>query len=148
MNNISNKQQLNPSSFNHSLLPFLFKGADLWDDLFPSEESCESHSNISLSEDENNIYVEAALPGVSGDHIDVTLDKGTLWIEGKREEKEEDSRKKYYCKTKKDYSYRIALPEGLDQSVEPRADFDKGMMHISFAKAQKESPKKIHIKNK
>jgi HSP20 family protein len=103
-------------------------------------------NGLSISEDEKSVYVEAALPGVKQENIDITFDKGYLWIKG--EAKEEETEKKYYRKASSAFSYRVAVPGELDQNVEPEAIYKDGIMKISFAKVPKSPPKKITIKSK
>lgn len=51
--------------------------------IFEDEEEFLVPANgLSMSEDDKNVYVEAALPGVAPKDIDITFEKGTLWIRG------------------------------------------------------------------
>ncbi len=109
--------------------------------------SCnQNHPNISLSEDNNNIYVDAGVPGLDDEDIEITMENKTLWIHGQKSEKEDE--KKYHYRAKSSYSYQIALPENVDESSDPEASYDKGMLHIVFKKKKNEDPKKINIKRK
>ncbi len=119
-----------------------------WDELedewsFPMEES-----GLSVYEDENMVYVEAALPGLSHEHIDITFDKGTLWIKGEKEEEESGKKHKYYRKAANSFAYRVALPGNVDESQEPEAFYENGIMKIVFHKKKEYHPKKIQIKKK
>ncbi len=101
-------------------------------------------SGLSISEDGKNIYVEAALPGLSADDIEVTYDKGVLWIKG--EKKEEEKEKKYYQKASSCFSYHINVPGDIDEEKEAQAEYKDGIMKIIFAKKKSSIPKKINIK--
>lgn len=101
-------------------------------------------NGLSVSEDEKNVYVSAALPGVDPDKIEVTFDKGYLWIKGNADESE--SEKKFYRKASSSFSYRIAVPGDLDQNKEPQAKCKNGVMTVEFAKIPKTPPKKIQVK--
>jgi len=101
------------------------------------------HPNISLSEDDNKVYVDAALPGLEENEIEVTLEKGILWIQGQKQESEDH--KKYHYKAKSAYSYQIALPDSINESEEAYAKYDKGVLHIVFNKTKGDGPKKISI---
>ena len=101
-------------------------------------------SGLTVSEDNNNVYVEAALPGIDVEDVEITFDKGILWI--KAEKKEEDKNKKYYRKASSSFSYRVAVPGNLDERREPEASYENGIMKITFPKAEKSIPKKINIK--
>lgn len=101
-------------------------------------------SGMSISEDAKNVYIEAALPGVDPKDVEVTFDKGMLWIKG--ESKEEDKGKKYYRKATSSFSYRIAVPGDIDPNKEPSAMTKNGVMKVTFEKSPEAQPKKITVK--
>lgn len=101
---------------------------------------------LSVSEDEKNVYVEVAMPGINPDDVEITFDKGVLWLKG--EAKEEESEKKFYRKAARSFSYRVAVPGELDQNVEPEASSTHGVMKVTFAKTPQSQPKKISVKKK
>lgn len=105
-----------------------------------------SLSGLSVSEDESHVYVEAALPGLNPDEVDMTYEKGTLWIKGEKKEEAEDKKKKYYRKAMSHFSYRIAIPGDVDESKEPEAMCKNGVLIITFFKSKKGPTKKIPIK--
>jgi HSP20 family protein len=101
--------------------------------------------NISLYEDDKNIIAEAALPGLSINEIDVSIDHGILRIQGER--KTEDlTNKKVHCTATSSYSYRITLPQQVDDKAEPKATYKDGVLKLTFAKANGAQTKKINIK--
>lgn len=102
-------------------------------------------NGLSVSEDEEKVYVSAALPGVDPKEIEVTFDKGYLWVKG--EVGEEEGSKKYYRKASSSFSYRVAVPGELDQNVEPQATYKNGVMTVQFSKVPKTPPKKITVKS-
>jgi len=103
-------------------------------------------SGISVSEDETRVYVTAALPGVDEKDVDITFDKGMLWIKGEAKEEEQDKKRKFYRKSASSFSYRIAVPGDLDLSHEPEATYKNGVMTVSFSKSAQAQPKKITVK--
>ncbi len=102
-------------------------------------------SGLSLSEDDTHVYVTAALPGVKEKDIDITFDKGYLWVKGETSEQESEKKRKYYRRSTSSFSYRIAVPGDLDPKVEPEAIYQHGVMSIKFAKSPVSQPKKISI---
>lgn len=106
----------------------------------------EAPSGLSVSEDERNVYVEAAVPGIEPDDVDVTFDKGTLWIKGEAKEEEEDKKKKFYRKASRSFSYHVSVPSEVDPNTEPEATYKNGVMKITFAKSPSSQPKKIKVK--
>ncbi len=103
-------------------------------------------SGLSISEDDKNVYVEANLPGLKADDIDVTYHKGELWIKGDRKEEEKDKNRKFYRMASSSYSYRIIVPGDVDTSKEPDASYDNGIMTVTFKKLDEIKPKKIAVK--
>lgn len=137
-----------PSLFRgNSLMPSWRDFPSLWEDLESRVgELTRNETGLTLSEDENSVYVEASLPGLKPEDIEVTFDKGVLSIKGEKEEKEEDKRKKYYRRASSTFSYRVALPTRVDESVTPDATYSNGIMKVCFPKSKEEKAKKIPIK--
>lgn len=101
-------------------------------------------SGISISEDDTHVYVDVAVPGVDPKDVDITFDKGMLWVKG--EVKEEEKQKKYYRKATSSFSYRVAVPGEIDLTQDPEAKPWHGMMRVSFVKSKASQPKKIAVK--
>jgi HSP20 family protein len=120
---------------------------NLWDedDIFSGNLNFSSASGITISEDDKNVYIETAVPGLDPDKIEVTFEKGTLWVRGNNETEENDS-KKYYKKAATSFSYRIIVPGEIDFNTEPHAICKNGVMKVTFAKHPQVQPKKIAIK--
>ena len=108
----------------------------------------QSQGGLSISEDDSKVYIEAALPGIDSENIDITFHDGYVWVRGEKKEKEEDKKRKYYRQSAKSFSYRVAVPGDVDLNTEPEAEFDNGVMTITFAKSPKSQPKKIAVKKK
>lgn len=128
-----------PTFFGHFPSPF-----DLFEDEEEWEISTKPSSNLSLSEDKNNFYVEAALPGLKPEEIEISLDKNVLWIKGEKKQEEKD--KKYYKKASTSFSYRVLLPVEIDEKKEVDATYKDGVMKVTFQKVSESKPKKINIK--
>lgn len=121
-----------------SKLPSFFDDSE-WASYMPS-------SGLSVYEDEKNVYVDAAVPGVDPDKIEVTYDQGILWVRGSQEENEEDKNKKFYRKAARNFSYRISIPGNIDEGIEPQAVYKNGVMKIIFTKQSEIKPKKISVR--
>ena len=105
-------------------------------------------SGLSVYEDENNVFVEAALPGLKAEEIEMTFEKGILWIKAEKKEEAEDKSKKFYRKATSTFSYRVAVPGDVDENREPEAVYSDGMLQVIFSKSKKHEPKKITIKKR
>lgn len=106
------------------------------------------HSGLGISEDKDFIIVEAALPGLSPEEIEVTFEKGVLWIKGEKKEEMEDKKRNYYRKASKSFSYHVDIPGEVDLSQDPVAEYKHGMMTVRFKKSEKHSARqiKVHVK--
>ena len=127
--------------------PFqLMRWPNVWDD-DDWDSSATPSGNMDLYETENEVVVRASIPGVSPDKMEITFEKGILWI--RAEEVEEDSKgKKYYRKASRSFSYKVAVPGNIDIKQEPEAVIEHGVVSITFKKAEEAKPKKISIKSK
>lgn len=103
-------------------------------------------SGLEISEDDKHVYVKAAVPGVDPSKIEVTYDKGVLWIKGETEEEEKDKAKKFYRRSAQSFQYRVMVPGDIDETVEPEATTKHGVMTVTFTKTPKKEPKKIKVK--
>lgn len=118
--------------------------SDLWEDLTDLTPFNGTINGLSVFEDEKNVYVEAAVPGIDPKKIDVSFEKGILWIKGEAKEEEKDG-KKYYRKASSSFSYRVTIPGEVDWNTEPTAISKNGIMRVTFAKSAKSQPKKISV---
>ena len=131
-------------SLPRSRIPFsLFESMD--DDWDLHEFS--NPAGLSVFEDDDNVSVEAALPGIKNDEIDLSFDKGILWIKAEKKEETEDKKRKFYRKAMTVFSYRIAVPGDVDENKEPEAFCKHGVLRVIFSKARKGPSKKILVKS-
>lgn len=131
-------------------LPGLFQIPSLLEDFgFGSHlpTLLSERTGLSVAEDSRYVYVEAALPGLQGKDIDVSIEQGVLWIRGERKEEEEDKEKKYYHRASSSYSYRVALPGHIEANKEPKVTYKDGILKLTFTKATQSQAKKIAVKN-
>jgi len=101
---------------------------------------------LSVSEDESYVYVEAALPGIRSEEIDMIFDKGVLWIKAEKKTDGENKKRKYYRKAMTTFSYRVAVPGDIDEAKEPEAVCKHGILRVAFLKNKKGTSRKIPIK--
>ena len=103
-------------------------------------------SDFSVWEDEKSINIEAAVPGLNQDEIDVQYEKGILTIRANKMQKEEDKKKHYLRRSSQTFTYQMSLPQDVIPNTE-KAQVKDGMLKISFQKQKKEQqPKNIPVK--
>lgn len=123
----------------------MLRWPNIWDedDWAPSPAT----DNLDVYETEDEVVVKASVAGVEPEKVEIDYEKGILTIAAQAEEEESEG-KKYYRKSSRSYSYRVAVPGNLDLKQEPEAEVDHGVVTISFKKAEEEKPKKIKIKSR
>jgi HSP20 family protein len=104
--------------------------------------------NLDVYETEDEVVVKANVAGISADKVDVTFEKGVLWIKAEAAEEKDDQKKKHYSKSSWVYSYRVAVPGMLDHTQEPSATVTNGVVTVTFKKAEASKPKKLQVKAK
>ncbi|MEW6501462.1 MAG: Hsp20/alpha crystallin family protein [Thermodesulfobacteriota bacterium] len=102
---------------------------------------------LNISEDANNLYVRAEIPGVKGSNIDVSVEGETLTISGERttcpaEQKLSYHRREIECGR---FSRAVTLPTKVN-SDQVGAGFVNGVLTITLPKAEAAKPRKIEIK--
>lgn len=119
---------------------------DLWDDDLTAPLSSPVSNNLDVYETENEVVIRANVAGVSEKDIDITFEKGVLWIKADRQEEKQDDKKKHYSSSSWSYSYKVAVPGLIDSQNEPDVDLENGMLVIRFKKAEASKPKKLTVK--
>lgn len=104
-------------------------------------------SGLTISEDDKKVYVEAAVPGIDPKDVEVTFDKGVLWIRGEAKEEEEDKKRKFYRKASRSFSYRVAVPNTIDEKIDPDVVCRNGQLIVTFTKLLESEPKKLQVKS-
>jgi HSP20 family protein len=123
-----------------------------WPSLWDEDEDWSALSswqgwqdNLDVYETENEVVAKASVAGVDPEKVDITFQKGVLWITAKEEEEKKEG-KKYYKKSTRSYNYKVAIPGNVDHKKEPEATFHNGVLTVKFHKAESEKPKKITVK--
>lgn len=120
-----------------------------WPDVWDEEDFTANLAtgNLDLYETHDEVVVRATIAGVSDDKVDITFEKGILWIRAEEAEESKEG-KKYYRKATRSYSYKIAVPGDIDMSHDPEAKIHDGLVTITFKKAEQAKPKKITVQRK
>jgi HSP20 family protein len=92
------------------------------------------------------LVVEAALPGVRPDAVDITVENGTLTITGESvsEQTEEGSSHLVREIRRGQFSRSVSLPNGLEPD-KAEATFENGVLRLRIPKAEQLKPRQIKI---
>ncbi len=90
-----------------------------------------------ISENDKEYRIQAELPNVRKEDVHVTLENGTLTVQGERQEEKEEKGVKFH---RRELSYgnfmrQFTMPDNVDES-KVDATFKDGMLNIVVAKSE------------
>jgi len=92
------------------------------------------------------LVVEAALPGVKPEDVDITVENGTLAIRAESKASTEQGEGEYLVReiTRGSFVRTISLPNGLEAD-KAEATFENGVLQLRIPKAEQVKPRQIRI---
>ncbi|MEO0515257.1 MAG: Hsp20/alpha crystallin family protein [Planctomycetota bacterium] len=117
----------------------------MWD---AAEEGVGTSSfPVDIREEDDQLVVEAELPGFAKDQIDVSVEQGVLSIEAQRQTSETKSDAKQHLHERRatHYARRFTLPSAYDTN-HVEASLADGVLTLSLNKREESKPKKIEVK--
>lgn len=104
----------------------------------------EAAMPISLWQDDDHIYVEADLPGMNDQDVEVTVHQGVLTIRAER--KPEPGRQYLYDgRTWGRFERAISLPDEVNADG-VLADLSQGVLRLTMPKSPETKPRKISLR--
>lgn len=102
---------------------------------------------INLTENSDNYFIRAELPGIEADELDITATGESFSIAGERKIATEGADVKYHRREREagKFSRMFNLPTPID-SGKVKAEFKNGILSVVMPKAESAKPKKITIK--
>ena len=102
---------------------------------------------MNVTEDKDNYYIRAELPGIKADELEISVAGDTLSIAGERKLPVEDEKTQYHRREREAgrFSRIVSLPGQIDASkVEARCT--DGVLTVTLPKAEAAKPKQIAVK--
>jgi HSP20 family protein len=102
---------------------------------------------MNVSEDKDNYYVRAELPGIKADELDISVTGKDLSIAGERKIASEDEKAKYHRREREAgrFSRIISVPGEIDAERVDAGCAD-GVLTVVLPKAQAVKPRQISVK--
>ena len=102
---------------------------------------------IDLKEDEQEYTLEADLPGMKKEEIDITVVDNVITLKGERKHETETKEKGYHRVERRYGSFErtFELPGGFDAN-KINAHFDNGVLKVTLPKREETKPKQIEVK--
>jgi HSP20 family protein len=101
---------------------------------------------LDVTTDADALTIEAALPGIKPEDVDITVENGTLTISGKTAEERKGEEGSYLVQEirRGAFSRSVTLPNGLEPD-KADATFENGVLHLRIPKAEQVKPRQIKI---
>ena len=101
---------------------------------------------LDVSSTADELVVEAALPGVKPEDVDITIENGTLTIRGQSSSERRAEEGDYLVQEirRGEFSRSITLPSGLEPD-KASASFENGVLTLRVPKAEQVKPRQIRI---
>jgi len=102
---------------------------------------------MNVTEDNDNYYVRAELPGINADDLDISVTGDTLTVSGERKIPDEDEKARYHRREREagKFSRVIALPSQVD-TAKVQAHYADGIISLILPKVETAKPKLIPVK--
>ena len=104
---------------------------------------------VDVYENKDNIVVEASLPNIDPERINLNIENNILSISATNEKKTEVDEKNYYRKEIRagSFSRSVSLPTAVDGN-RAKAEYEEGILKITIPKLESAKPRKIKINTK
>ena len=102
---------------------------------------------MNITEDKDNFFVRAELPGLTAEDLDISVTGDTLTIAGERKLPAEDEKAKYHRREREAGRFNriITLPAQVDTG-KVEAHSKDGLLTVTLPKAEAVKPKQIAVK--
>lgn len=126
---------------------------DDWTDLFSMRmwpgltQAQQQRPELNVYRKDNNLIVEAAIPGMKKEDIHLHVEDGHLMMSGSFRHEEKEEKDHYYRSEIRRGSFQrsIPLPRGVD-ATEARASYEDGMLKVTLPmKAEDPEAGRINI---
>src|SRR5829696_3675544 len=101
---------------------------------------------MDVYEEDDSLVVEAHIPGMKPDDLDINVEQGVLTISGQTGTGEERKERNYLVREQRAgrFSRSLRLPASYDPEA-CRADFEHGVLRLVFPKSEAAKPRRIQI---
>ena len=95
--------------------------------------------------EDGSYHIEADLPGVDPDSIDVTVDSGALTIQAERTPRYRESQQIIVAeRSQGSFTRQLSLGEGVD-SENLTANYADGVLHVTLPASPRSQPRRVEI---
>jgi HSP20 family protein len=101
---------------------------------------------LDVTTTDDALTIEAALPGIKPEDVDITVENGTVRISGKTADERTSEEGSYVLQEirRGNFSRTVTLPTGLEPD-KATASFEHGILRLEIPKAEQVKPRQIKI---
>ena len=101
---------------------------------------------LNMYEEGDTLVVEAGLPGMKPEDVDVNVERGMLTIRSESKSENERKERNYLVREQRTGSFTrsVRLPEAYDADA-CQATFEDGVLRLTFPKSEQAKPRRIQI---
>ncbi|MEX0830280.1 MAG: Hsp20/alpha crystallin family protein [Nitrospirales bacterium] len=116
----------------------------IWDDR--NAEVLAWQPQVNVYEDKDYLSIEAQLPGIDLNDVELSVKEHTLQLRGERKSETERTKDGYHFREAQygKFSRSFSLPSTVNPD-EAKATYDKGVLTITIPKQEKAKPRTIQI---
>jgi HSP20 family protein len=104
---------------------------------------------IDLYQDDDEVVVKAALPGLKADDVQISITADVLTLRGEFKQQTEQKKTTYHIREQRFGAFERTVMLPMDvQSDKAKADFENGVLTVTLPKAETVKPRTISIKAK
>ena len=102
--------------------------------------------HVDVVEQDDEVIIQAELPGVDKKDLDISVTSTTVSIKGTTRHEEKEEKGDYYRReiSRGSYSRTLALPVEVDES-KARASLKDGVLELALPKAEKAKKRTVKI---
>ena len=116
-----------------------------WERPFLGEQALAA-PKVNVVDRDEEVLVEAEVPGVEKDDLEVSISGNMLSIRGKSEHEEKEEKGNYYRSeiTRGSFARTLTLPAEVDEA-KAKAELKDGVLHLALPKADKAKRRLLKI---
>jgi len=103
--------------------------------------------SVDIFENKDNIVLEAELPGMKPEDVDISIENNVLTIHGERKFEKKDDQDNFHRVERSygSFTRSFTLPSTVS-SENADATFENGVLRLTLAKREEAKPKRIEVK--
>jgi HSP20 family protein len=101
---------------------------------------------LDMREHDGQVVIEASVPGVNPDQLDVSIEDGVLTIKGETKSEREEQTENYLLKERRAGAFyrAVRLPESVDPE-QAESHYEDGILKITLPKMPEKQPRRIKV---